>query len=78
MAFFLKNSTLKPVIYIGPSAFSDISYLYSLCFHYSLLLDKLLLIFTVSSLQQDLKPYQGKENINRVLSHALLKPRLTY
>lgn len=46
-------------------------------FHYSLLLDKLLLIFTASSLQQDLRPCQGKENVNSALSLALLKPRLT-
>ena len=61
-----------------PYAFSDVSYLHSLFFHYSLLLDKLVLIFTASSLQQDLMPCQGKENVNTVLSLALLKPRLTF
>lgn len=47
-------------------------------FHYALLPDTLLLIFTASSLQQDLKPCQGKGNVNRVLSLALLKPRLPF
>lgn len=47
-------------------------------FHYSPLLDKLSLIFTASSLQQDLKPCQGKGNVNRVPSHALPKLRFTF